>query len=163
MGNICVGGSRMSYQVNSPDRASNNSNDDNDVSSGQLLNVRHALADAAGLTREQHAFISNDAPASLRSRHNALYSQTQNTFHMADMQHRYMTGESGISPGMRPHQNVSEMRRAISDWNDMREALQHAMDIHADMPESPERYVATINPSGPPQMSTLSPSPYRNW
>ncbi|RMT90462.1 type III effector, partial [Pseudomonas savastanoi] len=109
MGNICVGGSSMAHQVNSPDRASNNSNDDNnDVSSGQLLNVRHALADAAGLTREQHAFISNDAPASLRSRHNALYSQTQHTFHMADMQHRYMTGESGVNPGMRPHQNVSE-------------------------------------------------------
>ncbi len=52
MGNICVGGSSMAHQVNSPDRASNNSNDDNnDVSSGQLLNVRHALADAAGLTR----------------------------------------------------------------------------------------------------------------
>ncbi|WP_272936570.1 hypothetical protein [Pseudomonas amygdali] len=78
----------MAHQVNSPDRASNNSNDDNnDVSSGQLLNLRHALADAAGLTREQHAFISNDAPASLRDRHNALYRRTQNTFHMADMQH----------------------------------------------------------------------------
>ncbi|WP_081023300.1 type III effector [Pseudomonas amygdali] len=162
MGNICVGGSSMAHQVNSPDRASNNSNDDNnDVSSGQLLNVRHALADAAGLTREQHAFISNDAPASLRSRHNALYSQTQHTFHMADMQHRYMTGESRVNPGMRPHQNVSEMRSAISDWNDMREAIQHAMEIHADMPESPDRYAATMNPSGSMRMSTLSP--YRNW
>ncbi|WP_460383987.1 hypothetical protein [Pseudomonas amygdali] len=111
--------------------------------------------------REQHAFISNDAPASLRSRHNALYSQTQHTFHMADMQHRYMTGESGVNPGMRPHQNVSEMRSAISDWNDMREAIQHAMEIHADMPESPDRYAATMNPSGSMRMSTLSP--YRNW
>ncbi|RMT49140.1 Type III effector protein AvrPto1 [Pseudomonas savastanoi] len=53
------------------------------------------------------------------------------------------------------------MRSAISDWDDMREALQHAMDIHADMPESPERYAATINPSGSIRMSTLSP--YRNW
>ncbi|WP_082335998.1 type III effector [Pseudomonas syringae] len=162
MGNICVGGPSMAHQVNSPDRASNNSNDDNnDVSSGQLLNLRHALADAAGLTREQHAFISNDAPASLRGRHNALYRRTQNTFHMADMKHRYMTGESGIHPAMRPDQNVSEMRRAISDWNDMREALQHAMEIHADMPESPDHYATTINPSGSRRMSTLSP--YREW
>ncbi|KPW99961.1 Type III effector protein AvrPto1 [Pseudomonas syringae pv. cerasicola] len=90
-----------------------------------------------------------------------FYTQTQNTFHMAYMQHRYMTGESGVNPGMRPHENVSQMRSAISDWDDMREALQHAMDIHADMPESPERYAATINPSGSIRMSTLSP--YRNW
>lgn len=163
MGNICVGGSRMAHQVNSPDRVSNNSGDEGNVTSSQLLSVRHQLAESAGLPRDQHEFVSSQAPQSLRNRYNNLYSHTQRTLDMADMQHRFMTGASGINPGMLPHENVDDMRSAITDWSDMREALQHAMGIHADIPPSPERFVATMNPSGSIRMATLSPSPYRNW
>ncbi|RMV97377.1 hypothetical protein ALP01_200117 [Pseudomonas caricapapayae] len=163
MGNICVGGSSMAHQVNSPDRVSNNSGDDDHVTSSQLLSARHQLAESAGLPRDQHEFVSSQAPQSLRNRYNNLYSRTQRTLDMADMQHRYMTGASGINPGMLPRDNIDEMRSAVSEWSDMREALQHAMGVHADMPESPERFATTINPSGSIRMATLSPSPYRNW
>lgn len=163
MGNICVGGSRMAHQVNSPDRVSNNSGDEDNVTSNQLLSVRRQLAESAGLPRDQHEFISSQAPESLRSSYNNLYSHTQRTLDFADMQHRFMTGASGINPGMLPRENVDDMRSAITDWSDMREALQHAMGIHADIPPSPERFVTTINPSGSIRMATLAPSPHRNW
>lgn len=162
MGNICVGGSRMAHQVNSPGRVSNNSGDDNHITSSQLLNVRHQLAETAGLPRDQHEFINNQAPQSLRNRFNRLYNHTQQTMQMADMQHRYMTGASGINPGMLPHDNVEAMRNDMSAWSDMREALEHAMGVHSEIPASPERFLTTINPSGSVRMSTLSPRPWES-
>ncbi|EFW77704.1 hypothetical protein ALP26_200130 [Pseudomonas savastanoi pv. glycinea] len=162
MGNICVGGSRMAHQVNSPDRVSNNSGDDSNVTANQLLNVRHQLADAAGVPRDQHEFITNQAPQALQNRFNRLYNHTQRTLQMADIQHRYMTGASSVNPGMLPHENVQSMRDDMSAWSDMREALQHAMEVHTGIPASPERFVTTINPSGSIRMATLSPRPWGN-
>ncbi|KPX31433.1 MULTISPECIES: type III effector [Pseudomonas syringae group] len=165
MGNSCVGGATSARQVYSPDRVSDNPHEVEDVTSSQLLSVRHELSESAGLPRDQHDFVSHQAPESLRNRHNNLYRRTRITLDMADMQHRFITGASGINPEMRPHENVAQMRSAISEWRDMREALQHAMDIHSGMPESGESHVAIVDPDPEDlvRMSTLSSSPYRNW
>ncbi|MCF5804129.1 MULTISPECIES: type III effector [Pseudomonas syringae group] len=158
MGN-CVGGATSARQVYSPDRVSNSSDDPNHLTASQLLNVRQQLAESAGLPREHLNFVTHQATPRLRSSYNNLYRRTSIALDVADIQHRYMTGASQVHPGSQAHQDAALMRSYISEWDQMRAAVQQEMGTHVD---TAQRYIHTINPDGPDHLSTLTPSPYRN-
>ncbi|MCF5715841.1 hypothetical protein [Pseudomonas tremae] len=159
MGNICVGGSSMAHQVNSPDRVSNNSDDPNHVTPDQFLSVRHQLVDSSGLTREQNYFINHRGSLSLRSSHNNLYERTQRMLDRATIQHRFMSGLSVLSLGSQPHEDVAKMREYISEWSNMRISVQNEMNANSDSSES---YAQITNPDGLDRQYILRPSPYGN-
>lgn len=156
----------MAHQVNSPDRANINSGGDNEITPEQLINSRHQLHEVAGLPRDVHDFISsNRAPENLRKRHDTLFRNTSMVFDTINIHHRMLTGDISAISNTTTGQLMSSIERLISKWDDLRGALQHAMEAHAEMPEapaSPERYLATLQPSGSIRMSSLIPSPYRN-
>ncbi|MDU8607975.1 MULTISPECIES: hypothetical protein [Pseudomonas syringae group] len=159
MGNMCVRGSSMANQVHSPDRANSSSGDNNGITPDQLINARHELSEVAGLPREVHSFISsNSAPADLRDRHNTLFRNTQTVLDAVDIHDRSVRGDISAISSTTSDQLMSSIQSLKSKWDGFRRELQQAMPARA----SSEHYRIAEQPGGSMQLSSLTPSPYRN-
>ncbi|RMV06389.1 hypothetical protein ALP18_200241 [Pseudomonas amygdali pv. myricae] len=158
MGNICVGGSSMAHQVNSPDRVNNSSGDNQNDIVGEIINLRHQLSEAVNLPQHQVDFLNNEAPPSLRDNYRGLDRATRNDILVADMHHRRLT-QGGPHPATSTQDSINNMQTRVSAWHDMNEALDHAMQVHNYIPP---QYVPTINPSGSIRMATLTPRPWES-
>ncbi|AKT31841.1 type III effector [Pseudomonas syringae pv. actinidiae] len=135
MGNVCVGGASMARQVNSPDRVGQGSEVDNEVTPAQLLSAKDALDNAAGLTRPQLHFINNDAPQTLREHYNRLHRVTDALLQTAAAHHRYLTSDTGFNTGDTSENIVQQISTKLTDWSDMREALDEAMRAQSGIPQ----------------------------
>ncbi|EGH05273.1 MULTISPECIES: hypothetical protein [Pseudomonas syringae group] len=148
MGNICVGGSSMAHQVNSPDRVSNSAGEDNQTTSLDLRNLRLRLAESTDLPPNEHAFLGRGGSESLRTQYNNLRRQTDRNLDAADIEHRHMTGMSRVSSGTPLSELVNTLESNIAAWGQMRGNLQREMGVSDDSP-APEQFHLVETPSGP--------------
>ncbi|MFA0945607.1 MULTISPECIES: type III effector [Pseudomonas syringae group] len=159
MGNMCVTRSGMANQVHSPDRASSSSGGNNGITPDQLISARHALSEVAGLPRDVHSFISShNAPADLRDRHNTLFRNTRTVLDAVDIHDRSVRGDISAISDTTSDQLMSSIQSLRSKLDGLRAELQRAMPARA----SSEQYRVAVQPGGARQLSSLTPSPYRN-